>query len=414
MQFDDEPGDVYYFSYSYPYTYTDLQRYLYGLDRLSRPFYRRELLCRTPFLRRMDLITITDFDVNPNAFHEDCTSDARAHAPADLFDNIDGARPEPGRIEKNVVIISARIHPGESPASYIMHGLISFLTSNAPEAALLRKHLVFKLIPMLNPDGVAMGNYRSNGFGYDLNRHWNTPHPATQREVHATKDLVVRHASSLAFYIDLHSHSTATNSFMYCNSRETPTVAAPAPPAKRTALRPALNDGAQHADPHSQQPHEQEEQEKAHSSSDSTRFPFLFAARSKEFSFEQSRFDSDPCKEGTGRRALGDLLGADTHCYTLEVSFFAASMKAPPPPPPTPGGFMAFGAPSSGSGGSGAEGGSGTKAATAPATTLRPFTVDMYVFVRVGPGGQDCSWECHWLHLGTNATLCCASPWLYL
>lgn len=32
------------------------------------------------------------------------------------------------------------------------------------------KHVVIKLITMVNPDGVICGNYRSNLIGYDLNR----------------------------------------------------------------------------------------------------------------------------------------------------------------------------------------------------------------------------------------------------
>ena len=46
FQFDDA-ADTYFFAYSYPYTYTDLQRYLYDLDQRGMAFYSRELLCRT-------------------------------------------------------------------------------------------------------------------------------------------------------------------------------------------------------------------------------------------------------------------------------------------------------------------------------------------------------------------------------
>ena len=52
------------------------------------------------------------------------------------------------------------MHPGESNASYIMEGIIDFLMGNDPDAAFLRNKYVFKIVPMLNPDGVIIGNYR--------------------------------------------------------------------------------------------------------------------------------------------------------------------------------------------------------------------------------------------------------------
>lgn len=37
-------------------------------------------------------------------------------------------------------------------------------------AKYLRNNFVFKIIPMLNPDGVIIGNYRTSLSGMDLNR----------------------------------------------------------------------------------------------------------------------------------------------------------------------------------------------------------------------------------------------------
>jgi hypothetical protein len=54
-------------------------------------------------------------------------------------------------------------------------------------------------------------------------------------------------------------------------------------------------------------------------------FPRLLDKNAPDFSFLQTRFDSDPGKEGSGRRALGEMCGSNVHCYTLEVSFFAST-----------------------------------------------------------------------------------------
>ena len=52
----------------------------------------------------------------------------------------------------------------------MMRGAINFLTdTESEEAQILRDNFVFKIIPMINPDGVINGNYRCSLAGCDLN-----------------------------------------------------------------------------------------------------------------------------------------------------------------------------------------------------------------------------------------------------
>ena len=74
--------------------------------------------------------------------------------------------------EKRAIIITARVHPGETMASHVMEYIIDFLLGPSSTARSLRENFVFKIVPMLNPDGVIIGNYRCNLSSVDLNRQW--------------------------------------------------------------------------------------------------------------------------------------------------------------------------------------------------------------------------------------------------
>jgi len=78
-------------------------------------------------------------------------------------------------IPKKYVIISCRVHAAETSASFILEGFIKKLISDDNESITLRRQYVFIIIPMLNPDGVIIGNSRCSAGGYDLNRCWNFP-----------------------------------------------------------------------------------------------------------------------------------------------------------------------------------------------------------------------------------------------
>jgi cytosolic carboxypeptidase protein 2/3 len=86
------------------------------------------------------------------------------------------------------VVITARVHPGESVGSQMMKGCLEFLTDpNSVEAELLRQNFVFKIVPMLNPDGVINGNYRCSLAGCDLNRRWKAPSKVLHPTIYYTK-----------------------------------------------------------------------------------------------------------------------------------------------------------------------------------------------------------------------------------
>jgi murein tripeptide amidase MpaA len=74
--------------------------------------------------------------------------------------------------EKVCIVAVGRIHPGESNASFVMKGFLDYLVSD--RAVEIRKKAVFKIIPMINPDGVVFGNYRTSLSGKDLNRQFKT------------------------------------------------------------------------------------------------------------------------------------------------------------------------------------------------------------------------------------------------
>ncbi|XP_065103794.1 cytosolic carboxypeptidase 1 isoform X1 [Paramisgurnus dabryanus] len=195
--------DVCYFAYHYPYTFSTLKMHLQKLRALqtAQIYYREDELCQTLGGNSCPLLTIT----------------AMPESSSD--DHIDQFRSRP------VVFLSARVHPGETNSSWVMKGSLEFLMSSSPKAQSLRESYIFKIVPMLNPDGVINGNHRCSLSGEDLNRQWQNPNA----ELHPT----IYHAKSLLQYLratgrtplvfcDYHGHSRKKNVFMYgCSIKET-------------------------------------------------------------------------------------------------------------------------------------------------------------------------------------------------
>ena len=130
-------------------------------DPAKASFTQRKTICETLAGNKLELLTIT-------------------------------SKQNPENIPKRKgIVLTARVHPGESVGSWMMKGALSFLTStDSAEAEILRQNYVFKVIPMLNPDGVINGNYRCSLAGCDLNRRWKAPSKVLHPTVYYTKQLI--------------------------------------------------------------------------------------------------------------------------------------------------------------------------------------------------------------------------------
>ncbi|OMJ78385.1 hypothetical protein SteCoe_21818 [Stentor coeruleus] len=131
--------------------------------------------------------------------------------------------------DKKGVFVTARVHPGESNSSFMVKGFIDYLVSDCKDASLLRKKNIFKIIPMLNPDGVIYGNYRCSLLGVDLNRRWRKPHRLMHPTVYYSKKAlqILSEENEVLLYCDMHGHSIKKDVFMYgCynNGKEVPDI----------------------------------------------------------------------------------------------------------------------------------------------------------------------------------------------
>ena len=99
----------------------------------------------------------------------------------------------------------------------MVHGLLDFLLSGAPEANEILDRTIVKCVPMMNIDGVVAGFYRISLHKFDLNRMWTTPDQVMHPVVYETKRLIQEIAKKreIAIYIDFHGHSRLHGTFAY-------------------------------------------------------------------------------------------------------------------------------------------------------------------------------------------------------
>ncbi|KAF5273517.1 hypothetical protein FQR65_LT17158 [Abscondita terminalis] len=197
------PLDFVYFAYHYPYTYSRLIRLLKPLNlwNSEKIYVRVDKLCTTiNNFNDVPLLTIT--------------------AKSTLSRNF-----EVPIKKRPIIFLTGRVHPGESNSSWIMEGIIKFLLDEHDvQAETARKHYIFKIVPMLNPEGVIYGNTRRGLAGIDLNRCWDNPNKEICPEIYHTKRLVAYAKNEIkhpvAAFIDIHGHSNKKFFFLYgCNPK---------------------------------------------------------------------------------------------------------------------------------------------------------------------------------------------------
>ena len=185
----------YYFAYCYPYTYTQLRLYL---NTLNSDIYKNYIKFGSIGLSCNDnnipYIIITNFLSESNEISK-----------------------------RKCILLTSRIHPGETSSSYVIQGVINFLINpNNSISKSLRNKFIFKIVPMINVDGVIFGNYRYNLKGRDLNRMWVEPDNKFSKCVLNIKKLIRKTLKNrdIYFYCDFHGHSSKSNFFLYGCQKE--------------------------------------------------------------------------------------------------------------------------------------------------------------------------------------------------
>lgn len=216
----EKPEDEVFFAFSYPFSYEENQKLMEKYEQMYSAdpdiYFHRELLIRSLQERDVDLITISS--------HEGKLAENESTLDENLFPCL-GEKPRARKFRTNkpVILITARVHPGETPASHTMNGILEFILDKKDvRAQLLRNYFVFMFVPMINPDGVANGHYRMDTLNQNLNRYYKNPDVKKQPAIFGIKELVkyLNSENRISFYCDLHAHAAKKGCFLYGNALE--------------------------------------------------------------------------------------------------------------------------------------------------------------------------------------------------
>ena len=178
-----------YFALCFPYTYSTLQDYLHKLSitKTNKNKIKFSTLNKTICGNPLDILYLTNFASTQSVINA-----------------------------RQSIIFTARVHPGETSGSYVIESVINNLLNNSEQSNNLLDKYIFKIIPMLNPDGVIHGHYRNNILGKDLNRMWQDPRDNETPTIYYLKKLIS--INKPFFFCDFHGHSNMPNCALYCCS----------------------------------------------------------------------------------------------------------------------------------------------------------------------------------------------------
>ena len=107
---------------------------------------------------------------------------------------------------RRYIALSGRQHPPEVSGALALMHFVERLAEGDELARRFRRHFGIVVIPNMNPDGVALGYWRHNTGGVDLNRDWG---PFTQPETVVVRDELARFGEGsdekLFLFLDFHS-----------------------------------------------------------------------------------------------------------------------------------------------------------------------------------------------------------------
>ena len=294
-----ETAEPTYFAFTFPFSHGDCVATLDAIDARfasdktlrERVYVRRQTLARSLEGRDVDVLTVTSpAGVSESEYDEAPVLSSRVAPP--------GRAPE----DRPVFIVSAGVHPGEKPGNHMMCGILEFLLRpDDPRASALRERFVFKLVPMLNPDGAFRGHFRQDTLGQNLNRFYDDPDRTKQPVIHAVVRLAMHYAHQrrgLGFYLDLHGHMNKRGVFAFGNALDGEDAAAGFAYARLCSLN------TPHFDVH--------------------------ACNFTEKNM-RSADKNGQTKEGSGRVALHAKTGLP-HLYTVEASYVSSRLLTRVPP----------------------------------------------------------------------------------
>jgi murein tripeptide amidase MpaA len=108
------------------------------------------------------------------------------------------------------IVLLGRQHPPEVTGAIALQAFVDRIFVDDKLAQLFRQHFNVLIYPNINPDGVALGNWRSNSNGKDLNRDWG---PFQEKETQQVINAIEQKIKNNSVWGMLDFHSTWADLF---------------------------------------------------------------------------------------------------------------------------------------------------------------------------------------------------------